>query len=124
MTCISSEYAMDERGTRDTEGEQMASATPHAMLIDSDEHVREHVRAKLLAAGIEVGTERAYGIAAQQAIQELQPSLLFIAIEQPIQRAMQVVDFARSMVPNALIVAYSGAWSPIIERRLDRKSVV
>ena len=123
MTCISSEYAMDERGTWDTEGEQMSSATPHAMLIDSDEHVREQVRMKLLAAGIGVGAERSYGIAAQQAIQELQPSLLFIAIEQPIQRAMQVVDFARSMVPNALIVAYSGAWSPIIERRLMQAGV-
>lgn len=101
----------------------MSAATPSAMLIESDEHVRELMRAKIEAAGIRVSFERAHGIAAQQAIQEYRPQLLFIAIEQPIQRAMQVVDFARAQAPGAMIVAYSGAWSPIVERRLMQSGV-
>ncbi|MGB4861506.1 MAG: AAA family ATPase [Tepidiformaceae bacterium] len=101
----------------------MSAATPSAMLIESDEHVRELMRAKIEAAGIPVGFERAHGIAAQQAIQEHRPQLLFVAIEQPIQRAMQVVDFARAQAPEAMIVAYSGAWSPIVERRLMQSGV-
>ena len=101
----------------------MTAKTPLAMVIDSDEHVREQMRLKLTAAGIEVGTERPHGIAAQQAIQEELPELVFVAIEQPIQRAMQVVDFARAIVPHALIVAYSGAWSPTVERRLMQAGV-
>lgn len=96
---------------------------PSAMLIDSDEHVRELMRAKIEAAGIDVDIERAHGIAAQQAIHEFNPHLVFVAIEQPIQRAMQVVDFARAQVPGGLIVAYSGAWSPTIERRLMQAGV-
>ena len=101
----------------------MSGVTPLAMLIDSDEHVRALMRAKLEHGGITIDEERALGIAAQQAIQEIRPELVFIAIEQPIQRAMQVVDFARATVPGAMIVAYSGAWSPTIERRLMQAGV-
>lgn len=93
------------------------------MLIDSDEQVREQMRAKLESGGMDVDIERAHGIAAQQAIQEYSPSVIFVAIEQPIQRAMQVVDFARASAPDALIVAYAGAWSPTIERRLMQAGV-
>ncbi|MGE3076510.1 MAG: CpaE family protein [Dehalococcoidia bacterium] len=93
------------------------------MLIDSDEHVRDLMRAKIEAAGLDVAIERAQGIAAQQAIQERQPQLIFVAMEQPIQRAMQVVDFARAQAPDSMIVAYSGAWSPIVERRLMQAGV-
>ena len=101
----------------------MSSATPLAMLIDSDEHVREMMRQKVEAAGMEILAERTHGIAAQQAIQEMRPDVIFVAIEQPIQRAMQVVDFARSIIPHAMIVAYSGAWSPTVERRLMQSGV-
>jgi Flp pilus assembly CpaE family ATPase len=101
----------------------MSALTPSAMLIDSDEHVRQLMRAKIEAAGMVVDAERPLGIAAQQAIQEMLPGVLFVAIEQPIQRAMQVVEFARSVSPEALIVAYSGAWSPTVERRLMQSGV-
>jgi len=101
----------------------MSAATPAAMLIDSDERVRETMRAKLETGDIEVIAERAHGIAAQQAIQDFRPALIFIAIEQPIQRAMQVVDFARAAVPDALIVAYASSWSPTVERRLMQAGV-
>jgi len=70
------------------------------MLVDSDEQVRELMRIKLEQDGIEVIAERALGIAAQQAIQEMQPALVFVAIEQPIQRAMQVIEFARAAAPD------------------------
>ena len=36
---------------------------------------------------------------------------------------VHVIEFARSIVPDALIVAYSGAWSPIVERRLLQAGV-
>ena len=101
----------------------MSSATPLAMLIDSEENVRELMRAKVESSGMEVLAERPHGIAAQQAIQEMRTDVIFIAIEQTIQRAMQVVDFARATVPGALIVAYSGAWSPTVERRLMQAGV-
>ena len=46
----------------------MSAAAPSAMVIESDEHVRELMRGKLEAAGISVSAERPHGIAAQQAI--------------------------------------------------------
>ena len=46
------------------------------MLIDSDERVRETMRAKLETGDIEVIAERAHGIAAQQAIQDFRPARL------------------------------------------------
>ena len=96
---------------------------PAALLIDSNEQGRELMRAKLEHGGIEVLAERPLGIAAQQAIKDMQPDLVFVAIEQPIQRAMQVIDFARAAMPEALIVAYAGSWSPTIERRLMQAGV-
>lgn len=101
----------------------MSAAAPSAMVIESDEHVRELMRGKLEAAGISVSAERPHGIAAQQAIQEMRPEVIFISIEQPIQRAMQVVDFARAQSPASMIVAYSSAWSPTLERRLMQSGV-
>ncbi|MEO8538944.1 MAG: AAA family ATPase [bacterium] len=101
----------------------MTSATPTAMLIDSNEHVRGLMRAKLQAGGIETFAERAHGIAAQQAVKDMQPELLFVAIEQPIQRAMQVIEFARAISPTTMIVAYATSWSPTIERRLMQSGV-
>ncbi len=101
----------------------MSGSKPEAMLVDSDEQVRELMRIKLEQDGIEVIAERALGIAAQQAIQEMQPALVFVAIEQPIQRAMQVIEFARATAPDSLIVAYAGSWSPTIERRLMQAGV-
>ena len=101
----------------------MSTATPMAMLIDSDEHVRELMRVKLEAGGITVDTVLPHGILAQQAIHQMQPQLIFIAIEQPLQRAMQVVDYARALMPDGMIVAYSGAWSPTVERRLMQAGV-
>ncbi len=98
----------------------MASA---AILIDSDEHVRSLMKAKIEAAGLEIAAERAQGIAAQQAVQEMLPLFVFIAVEQPIQRAMQTIEFARSVSPETVIVAYSGSWSPIVERRLMQAGV-
>ena len=101
----------------------MSAAVPAAMLIDSDDQVREWMRAKIEHGGIEVIAERPLGIAAQQAIREMQPTLVFIAIEQPIQRAMQVIEFARAVTPEALIVAYASSWSPTVERRLMQAGV-
>lgn len=101
----------------------MSVTSPVALLIDSDEQVRDLMRIKLEGAGIEVHAERAHGIAAQQAIQEMSPKLVIIAVERPIQRPMQVIDFARAMVPDAMIVAYSGTWSPMLERRLMQSGV-
>lgn len=101
----------------------MSATIPLAMIVDSDEDVRQLMRTKLETGGIEVIAERAHGIAAQQAIQDMHPELIFVAIEQPMQRAMQVVDFARAAAPEALIVAYAGSWSPVVERRLMQAGV-
>lgn len=105
------------------EGEEMGVATAAAMLIDSDERMRSLMRAKLVSAGIEVELERAHGIAAQQAIEQYRPSLVFVAVEPPVQRAMQVIEFTRGLVPSAVLVAYSASWSPTVERRLMQEGV-
>ncbi len=101
----------------------MSSATLKTMLIDSDEVSREVLKTKVEKAGLQVAIERPHGILAQQTIQDQRPDIVFVSIEQPIQRAMQSVDFARAIVPHAMIVAYSAAWSPMVERRLMQAGV-
>ncbi len=93
------------------------------LIVDSDEISREVLRSKVQRAGLEIDRERPHGLIAQQTIQEMQPDLLFVAIAQPLQRALQTIDFARAVVPDATIVAYADEWSPTIERRLMQSGV-
>lgn len=101
----------------------MNTAGLRTLIVDSDEISREVFRSKVQRAGLVVDLERPHGLAAQQTIQEMEPDLLFIAVEQPLQRALQTVDFARVIVPDATIVAYTTEWSPMVERRLMQSGV-
>ncbi len=101
----------------------MNTAGLRTLIVDSDEISREVLRSKVQRAGLVVDLERPHGLAAQQTIQEMEPDLLFIAVEQPLQRALQTVDFARAIVPDATIVAYTTEWSPMVERRLMQSGV-
>lgn len=93
------------------------------LLVDSDEISRELMGERIELAGLTVTLERPGGLAAQQTIAESHPDVLFVAVEQPIQRALQVIDFARSLLPGTMIVAYSREWSPHVERRLMQAGV-
>mgnify|MGYP000439320977 FL=1 len=99
--------------------------TPHlvTLLVDSDELSRDLLRRRLEAAGLEVTLERPGGLAAQQTIAESHPDVIIVAVESPIQRALQVIDFARALLPGAMLVAYSREWSPHLERRLLQAGV-
>jgi pilus assembly protein CpaE len=101
----------------------MTTAQLRTLIVDSDEMSREVLRSKVQRAGLLVDLERPHGLVAQQTIQEMEPDLLFVAIEQPLQRALQTVDFARAIVPDATIVAYTADWSPMVERRLMQSGV-
>jgi len=101
----------------------MATTTLTSMIVDSDELSREVMRTRIERAGTEVSFERAHGIAAQQTIAAEKPDLVFIAVEQPIQRAVQTIEYARAVLPHALIVAYSREWSAAVERRLMQAGV-
>lgn len=94
-----------------------------SLVVDSDELRREVLRGKLERVGLVIDRERPHGLAAQETIQEMEPDLLFVSVEQPIQRAFQTIDFARAVVPGATIVAYTTEWSPMVERRLMQSGV-
>lgn len=94
-----------------------------SLVVDSDELRREVLREKLARAGLTVDCERPHGLAAQETVQDMAPDLLFISVDQPIQRAFQTIDFARAVVPEAVIVAYAAEWSPTVERRLMQSGV-
>ncbi len=93
------------------------------LLVDSDEIGRELMRERIERAGLSVTLERPGGLAAQQTIAESHPDVIFVAVEQPIQRALQVIDFARALLPAAMLVAYAREWSPHVERRLMQAGV-
>lgn len=88
------------------------------LIVDSDEDSRRGMRFQVERAGIAVDLEQPHGLVAQHMIQEMAPELVFAAVDQPIQRAMQTIEFARAVSPDAMIVAYAREWSPMVERRL------
>ncbi|HQW51738.1 MAG TPA: hypothetical protein PL082_06740, partial [Tepidiformaceae bacterium] len=64
------------------------------LIVDSDEDSRRVMRFQVERAGIAVDLEQPHGLVAQHMIQEMAPELVFAAVDQPIQRAMQTIEFA------------------------------
>jgi pilus assembly protein CpaE len=93
------------------------------LIVDSDDLAREMMRDRIEQAGLAVTLERPGGLAAQQTIAESHPDVVFVAVESPIQRALQVIEFTRSLLPGAMLIAYSRDWSPHVERRLMQAGV-
>ncbi len=106
-----------------SESEHPVASPLITLLVDSDELSRDLMRRRLEEAGLEVTLERPAGLAAQQTIAEIHPGAVFVAVEQPIQRALQVIEFTRALLPGTFIVAYSQEWSPHLERRLLQADV-
>lgn len=88
------------------------------LIVDSDEASRRAMRGAVERAGITVDREMPHGLVAQHSIQEALPDLVFAAVDQPVHRSLQTIEFARAVAPSAMIVAYAREWSPMAERRL------
>src|SRR5688572_16164831 len=97
---------------------------PTVMVIDNDAEDRDSVAAMLAIHGMEAEYTGRHGIDALQAAARLRPDILLVAVEEPLARSMQTLDFIRELNPACAVVAYSDAPSPELTRRVMRSAAV
>ena len=76
-------------------------------LIDSDEPRRSSLKGLLTSGGFSVEIEAGLGIAAIAAVAKAGPPTIFIAFEEPLPRAAQLLEEIAAALPECVIVAYA-----------------
>lgn len=97
---------------------------PTVMVIDTDLKAAEAAATIARAAGLEPDYVGRHGIDALQAAARLRPDILFVAVEEPIARSMQTVEFVRELQPGCAVIAHSSSASRDVTRRVMRSAAV
>lgn len=94
------------------------------IVIDSDPQSREATVALVRGAGLTLAYAGRHGIEALQAATRLKPDMAFIAVDEPLARSMQSLEFVRETHPGCAAVAYSTNGGAEVARRAMRAGVV
>jgi len=97
---------------------------PTVMVIDTDVRSAELAAGMARANGLEPDYVGRHGIDALQAAARLKPDILFVAVEDPLARSMQTLEFVRELHPGCAVIAYSSDDSPEVARRVMRSAAV
>jgi pilus assembly protein CpaE len=97
---------------------------PTTMIIDNAATERGFLRTELEGLGFDVVYEGRHGIDAPYAAENLRPDVLFVAIEEPFARSMQIVDFVHNLNPGCAILAYGRGLSTQLTRRVMQAGAV
>jgi pilus assembly protein CpaE len=93
-------------------------ANPTTMIIDNAATERGFIRTELEGLGFDVVYDGRHGIDAPYAAEEHRPEVLFVAMEEPFARSMQIVDFMHNLNPGCAILAYGKGLTPQQTRRV------
>lgn len=99
-------------------------ANPTTMIIDNTATERGFLRTELESLGFDVTYDGRHGIDASYAAEEYRPDVLFVAIEEPFARSMQIVDFMHNLHPGCAILAYGKGLSTLQTRRVMQAGAV
>lgn len=97
---------------------------PTVMVIDIDVASAEATALLAQANGLETDYVGRHGIDALQAAARLKPDILFVAVEEPLARSMQTLEFVRELHPGCAVIAYSSNTSADLTRRVMRAAAV
>lgn len=81
--------------------------TPSAIVIDQDIQARFEMRQIVRATGLQVAGEAAYGQEALTAAGETRPDIIIIAVNEPMERALQTIESLQTLLPDTPVVVYS-----------------
>jgi len=81
--------------------------TPEAVIIDPDLGGRADVKRALTLARFTVSGESGYGIEAVSVAKDKSPDVFVVSIEEPVARALQVVEALGDAFPDTPTIAYS-----------------
>lgn len=97
------------------------SATPSAvMIVDESASQRADIGRLLSVGPWRLVAETGYGVQAISLVQERTPAIAVVAVEEPLNRAIQTIESIHAAAPELAIIAYSSHDSVDVVRRAMR----
>jgi pilus assembly protein CpaE len=81
--------------------------TPEAVVIDPDLGTRADIKRALMLAHFNVPGEAGYGIEAVSVAKEHSPDVFLVSVEEPVARALQVIEALGDALPDTPTIVYS-----------------
>jgi pilus assembly protein CpaE len=81
--------------------------TPSALVIDADVQARFETRQVVKAAGLTVAAEAGYGMEAITTAQKAEADVIFVGVNEPMERPLQTVEQLASVLPDTPLVILS-----------------
>jgi len=83
--------------------------TPAALVVDADIQSRFEMRQIVKASGLTVAGEAGYGMEAITTAQEVQPDVIFVGVNEPMERPLQTVEQLASVLPDTPLIIVSNS---------------
>ena len=81
--------------------------TPAALVVDLDIQGRFEMRQVVKASGLTVAGEAGYGMEALTTAQDVNPDVIFVGVNDPMERPLQTVEQLASVLPDTPLIIYS-----------------
>ncbi len=81
--------------------------TPAALVIDADIQSRFETRQVVRASGLTVAGEASYGMEAITTAQEVQPDVIFVGVNEPMERPLQTLEQIAAVMPDTPLIVVS-----------------
>jgi pilus assembly protein CpaE len=81
--------------------------TPAALVIDADIQSRFETRQVVRASGLTVAGEASYGMEAITTAQEVQPDVIFVGVNEPMERPLQTLEQIAGIMPDTPVIVVS-----------------
>ena len=81
--------------------------TPAALVLDQDIQARFEIKQALRSAGLTLAGEAGLGMEAVTAANELQPDVIFVGVQEPMERPLQTIESLLSLLPDTPVIVFS-----------------
>ena len=80
---------------------------PAALVLDQDVQARFEIKQALRSAGLTLAGEAGLGMEAVTAANELQPDVIFVGVQEPMERPLQTIESLLSLLPDTPVIVFS-----------------
>ncbi|MER3419284.1 MAG: hypothetical protein C4290_01610, partial [Chloroflexota bacterium] len=80
---------------------------PKVIIVDGNLEARSELHKMLALAHVAVLGEAGYGVDAQTLVEDAQPDVALVGVEEPVARGLQTVEALSASYPNLPIIVYS-----------------
>src|ERR1700690_1975691 len=83
------------------------NSKPSVIILDPDPEARAEMHRTLSLANLSVLTEAGHGVEGHTLVFELQPDVVLLGVEAPVERGLQTLEAIVASHPNIPVIVYS-----------------